>query len=119
MGELAAGKTFGAESLLQPGVYRADVTSLCFTFCEVSFLKKAGFVSVIARNPQWDQALKKFQMFFRTTAAENVAGLIESLAEGDVNLLDSILTEKAAQEASVYTKMFQRVTKHLIRMRRM
>merc|ERR1719379_2454539 len=90
-GEVKAGESFGAQALLLSAGGYSHFTAICFVFCELVFLTRQNFQTIVSRSPVWEKTLKKADAAL--SKAEDPETVIDSFARGDVDDIKSLVLD--------------------------
>lgn len=91
-GDVGAGESFGAQALLLSAGGYSKYTAICFVFCELVFLTRQNFQSIVSRSPVWEKTLKKVDSAL--TQAEDPEAVMDSFARGDVDDIKALVLNK-------------------------
>eukprot|EP00746_Dinoflagellata_sp_MGD_P134041 gnl/MRDRNA2_/MRDRNA2_67846_c0_seq1.p1 gnl/MRDRNA2_/MRDRNA2_67846_c0~~gnl/MRDRNA2_/MRDRNA2_67846_c0_seq1.p1 ORF type:complete len:647 (-),score=109.89 gnl/MRDRNA2_/MRDRNA2_67846_c0_seq1:148-2088(-) len=80
-GEISAGESFGGQGLLLAEGAYSRFTAICFVFCELVFLTRQNFQSIVSRSPVWEKTLKKAHSALIKATDQDL--LLEQFARGD------------------------------------
>lgn len=82
-GDISAGESFGAQALLLSQGGYSYFTAICFVFCELVFLTRQNFQTIVSRSPIWEKTLRKVDCAL--SKAEDPEVLMDSFARGDID----------------------------------
>lgn len=90
-GDVSAGESFGAQALLLSSGGYSKFTAICFVFCELVFLTRQSFQSIVSRSPVWEKTLQKVDSAL--TQAEDSEAVMDSFARGDVRDIKALVLD--------------------------
>eukprot|EP00811_Abedinium_folium_P005266 NODE_1484_length_2462_cov_4.674518.p1 GENE.NODE_1484_length_2462_cov_4.674518~~NODE_1484_length_2462_cov_4.674518.p1 ORF type:complete len:780 (-),score=189.50 NODE_1484_length_2462_cov_4.674518:121-2331(-) len=120
-GQVREGHVFGAQALLAKRSYFSTTTALCYAFCELVFLSRADFFTVVEYNPTWQRMLRRlrarYELETRQPTKDCVDKFMEALAVCESSdALEALLSQGSRQSHSRDT--FQKAVRRIIAINR-
>lgn len=117
-GDISAGESFGAQALLLSKGGHSHYTAICFVFCELVFLTRQSFQTIVSRSPVWEKTLKKVDAALSN--AEDPEAVMDSFARGNVDDIKSLVLDVrmgASNRQAFFGEVLRRAVAKIKRMR--